>query len=146
MTLSGGECLLQPEFCAALLQELKANGIHTAVDTCGAVPREALDAVLPYTDLFLYDVKTIDGELHRRLTGRDNQQILKNLRALDTVGAEIELRVPVIPGCNDGEIEAIRALAATLRHPHKLTLLPYHNLAGSKYRALGLVNTLPPLR
>ena len=145
VTLSGGECLLQPDFCAALLRELKANGIHTAVDTCGAVPREAFDMVLPYTDLFLYDVKAVDSSLHRRLTGRDNEQILKNLLALDRVGAEIELRVPVIPGCNDSEPDAIRAFAKTLRHPHKLTLLPYHNLAGSKYAALGLKNILPPV-
>ena len=146
VTLSGGECLLQPQFCAALLKELKKNGIHTAVDTCGAVPRESFDFVLPYTDLFLYDVKAIDGDLHRRLTGKDNRQLLANLRALDRVGAEVELRVPVVPGCNEGEIDAIRAFAQTLQHPHKLTLLPYHELAAGKYRALGLSYPMEELK
>ena len=146
VTLSGGECLLQAEFCAVLLKELKAHGIHTAVDTCGAVPYEAFDTVLPYTDLFLYDVKAIDSDLHRRLTGKDNGQILANLQKLDAAGADIELRVPVIPGCNEGEPDAIRAFAETLRHPHKTTLLSYHDLAGSKYTALGMKNTLPPIK
>lgn len=76
MTLSGGECLLQAAFCGELLKALKQNGINTAVDTCGDVPRETIDAVLAYTDVFLYDIKALDEKLHLRCTGRSNRQIL----------------------------------------------------------------------
>ena len=143
VTLSGGECLLQSQFCASLLQALKREGIHTAVDTCGAVPREAIDRVLPYTDLFLYDLKAIDPEVHRRCTGVTNERILENLRYVDAMGAKIEIRYPLVPDYNDGEAEKIRDFLATLRTRPRVRVLPYHNFAGSKYRALGLEATLP---
>ena len=80
VTLSGGECLMQADFCAELLKRLKENGIHTAVDTCGFAPEEALDKVLPFTDTFLYDIKAYDEDVHIRCTGRSNLQILENLK------------------------------------------------------------------
>lgn len=143
VTLSGGECLCQPDFCAELLKTLKEQGIRTAVDTCGAVPRAAFDAVLPYTDLFLYDVKAADEETHRRATGQSNRRILENLAYLDERGAAIEIRVPFVPEYNDGEIGKIAALLKPLRHLTGVRVLPYHNLAGSKYEALGMRNDLP---
>lgn len=143
VTLSGGECLLQSQFCASLLQALKREGIHTAVDTCGAIPREAIDRVLPYTDLFLYDLKAIDPEVHRSCTGETNERILENLRYLDTKGASIEIRYPFVPDYNDGEAEKIRDFLETLCTHPRLRVLPYHNFAGSKYRALELEATLP---
>ena len=143
VTLSGGECLCQLEFCEALLQALKQEKIHTAVDTCGAVAQSALERVLPYTDLFLYDLKAIDEQTHIRCTGKDNRQILENLRFLDGRGANVVIRVPFVPGYNDGEMPKIRAFLGTLQHPYKVELLAYHNFAGSKYRALGMDNTQP---
>jgi len=138
-TLSGGEPLLQAESCAVLLQKLKAEGIHTAVDTCGAVPWSAFEAVLPYTDLFLYDLKHMDSNAHRSLTGLGNEDVLQNLQRLSDCGAQIEIRMPIVPGCNDdaGEIEKAGAFLRTL-HVQRVVLLPYHSLAGSKYEAIGM--------
>ena len=138
VTLSGGECLLQADFCREVLKELKARGINTAVDTCGDVPREALDKVIPYVDRFLYDVKAIDPELHRQCTGRDNSRILDNLLYLDSRGCEIEVRVPLVPDNNDSEAEAIGKLLEGLKGLVKVRVLPYHGYAGSKYTALGM--------
>ena len=83
VTVSGGEPLLQPEFCAELFQLLHREGVSCAVDTCGCVPWSAFETVLPVTDLFLYDLKEIDPETHRRATGVSNSRILENLRKLD---------------------------------------------------------------
>lgn len=143
VTLSGGECLMQADFCRELLAELKSQGISTAVDTCGYAPREALDKVIPYTDVFLYDLKAYDGECHKKCTGKDNRIILDNLKYLDDLGCEIEIRIPFVPGYNDGETEAIGGFVKTLRHVRRIRLLPYHNYAGSKYEALGMENLLP---
>ena len=143
VTLSGGECLLHADFCAALLKALKAEGIHTAVDTCGMVTKGALDKVLPYTDVFLYDVKGVDEATHIHCTGQANAQILDNLRYLDEQGAAVEIRIPYVPDFNDKEMEKIGQLLSGLKHLTKVRILPYHNLAGSKYTSLGLKNTLP---
>ena len=143
VTLSGGECLSQTNFCVRLLQELKQQNIHTAVDTSGYVSPAALELAMPYTDLFLYDIKAIDEDVHVRCTGKKNGVILDNLRYLDKQGKEIWVRVPFVPGCNDREILKIRAFLDTLSNVTKVELLPYHNLAGSKYAALGMPNTLP---
>ena len=83
VTLSGGEPLLQADYCANLLKELKKHGINTAIDTCGYVERTAIDKVLPYTDTFLYDVKAIDEEVHIKCCGVSNSLILENLRYID---------------------------------------------------------------
>lgn len=145
VTLSGGECLLQSEVCAAVLAEMKKNGVNTAVDTCGNVPREAIERVLPYTDEFLYDVKQIDDGKHRAGTGCGNAQILENLRFLSVKGARTEIRYPLIPNFNDGEsdIKEAAEFLKPMKNIAAIRVLPYHNLAGSKYAALGLENTLP---
>lgn len=143
VTLSGGECLLQASFCGVLLKALKQNGIHTAVDTCGDVPREAIDAVLAYTDIFLYDIKALDERLHLRCTGHSNRQILENLHYLADKNVPVEIRYPFVPGYNDGEAEEIAAFLAQFSNITKVRVLPYHNYAGSKYAALGLENMSP---
>jgi pyruvate formate lyase activating enzyme len=135
--------LLQADFCAALLKALKAQGIHTAVDTCGMVAKGALDKVLPYTDVFLYDVKAVTAATHQRCTGYFNGQILDNLVYLEERGAAVEIRIPFVPEWNDEEIEGIGEFLAKRKCVKKVRLLAYHNLAGSKYEALGLKNTLP---
>ena len=137
VTLSGGECLLQADFCEELLSALKNEGVNTAVDTSGAVSREAIDAVLPYTDTFLYDIKAIDENVHIRCTGRGNRDILDNLRYLDSVGAQVEIRVPFVPDYNDGEMARIGEFVSSLGRNYKVRLLAYHRYYESKYTALG---------
>lgn len=143
VTLSGGECLCQADFCAELLKRLKETGINTAVDTCGLVPREAIDKVLPYTDTFLYDIKAIDEDVHKKCTGQSNKLILENLKYIDSCGKAIEIRIPFVPGFNDDQIEKIAQVLSTLKKSKAVKVLPYHNYAGSKYAALGMENTLP---
>ena len=143
VTLSGGECLMQADFCAELLQRLKEIGIHTAVDTCGFVSRAALDKVIPYTDIFLYDLKAYDEDVHIKCTWRSNKLILDNLLYLDSLGKNIEIRIPYVPEYNSDQIEKIAIFLLKLKHITKIRVLPYHNYAGSKYEALGMKNTLP---
>jgi len=143
VTLSGGECLMQADFCAEILKELKKEGIHTAVDTCGFVPREALEKVIPYTDIFLYDLKAYDEEVHIRCTGQSNRRILENLRYLEACGKPIEIRIPYVPRYNCDQMEKLADFLSGFRHVRNIRVLPYHNYAGSKYQALGLKNTLP---
>ena len=143
VTLSGGECLVQADFCAELLKRLKENEIHTAVDTCGFVPRTALDKVIPYTDVFLYDIKAYDEDIHIKCTGVSNKQILENLKYLDSLGKAIEIRIPYVPDYNDSQIEKIALFLAPLQNIKKIRVLPYHNYASSKYEALNMANTLP---
>ena len=143
VTLSGGECLTQADFCANLLKVLKKEGINTAVDTCGYASWDSFEKVLPFTDIFLYDLKAADEEVHNYCTGVSNRLIIENLRRLDALGADIEVRIPFVPGYNDGEIEKIAELLSSLSSVKRVRVLPYHNLAGSKYEALGKENTLP---
>ena len=143
VTLSGGECLMQADFCAALLEKLKENGVHTAVDTCGFVSKSAIDKVLPFTDIFLYDMKAFDDDVHIRCTGHSNQRILENLKYIDSCGKKIEIRIPYVPGMNDDQIPKIAAFLSTLKNITKVKVLPYHNYAGSKYKSLAMKNNLP---
>ena len=143
VTLSGGECLMQADFCAALLEKLKENGVHTAVDTCGFVSKGAIDKVWPFTDIFLYDMKAFDEDVHIRCTGHSNQRILENLKYIDSCGKKIEIRIPYVPGMNDDQIPKIAAFLDTLNNITKVKVLPYHNYAGSKYQSLAMKNTLP---
>lgn len=144
VTLSGGECLTHADFCAELLKALKDNQIHTAVDTCGCVSRDALDKVIPYTDVFLYDLKAYDSDVHKMCTGLPNDIILDNLRYLDSIGKAVEIRIPFVPGYNDCEIEKIAEFLATLKNLTKIRVLPYHNYASSKYRSLDMPCDMPP--
>ena len=143
VTLSGGECLCQADFCAELLKALKEKGINTAVDTCGFVAKDAIDKVLPYTDTFLYDIKAIDEAVHIRCTGQSNQPILENLKYIDSCGKAIEIRIPYVPGYNDGQIKKTAEFLKPLKNIKTVKILPYHNYAGSKYEALHMENTLP---
>ena len=145
VTLSGGEALMQADFCALLLRALKENGVQTAVDTCGFVSREAFDKVIPYTDVFLYDIKAIDPAVHKKCTGVENALILENLRYLDSLGKKIEIRIPYVPGWNSGEIGKIADFVRTLSSVTGVRVLKYHNYARSNYEALDMENTLPEI-
>ncbi|MEE0946356.1 MAG: glycyl-radical enzyme activating protein [Acutalibacteraceae bacterium] len=143
ITLSGGECLCQADFCAELLIALKENGINTAVDTCGFVPRDAIDKVLQYTDTFLYDIKAIDEDVHIKCTGQSNELILENFKYLDSKNKAIEVRIPYVPDFNDSQIDKISDFLKNFKNVKAVKVLPYHNYAGSKYDALNIKNTLP---
>ena len=145
VTVSGGEPLLHPEFCAELFRLLYAENISCAVDTCGEVLWQAFEMVLPYTEIFLYDLKAMTPELHSRLTGRSNERILANLHRLDETGVSIEIRMPVIPGMNDSSEQFISAgrFLAGMRHLTGVRLLAYHAFARSKYESIGHKVTLP---
>ena len=143
VTFSGGECMLQIDFLTEILKRCQATGIHTAVDTAGHVPWERFAQILPYTNLFLYDVKCVSEERHIRGTGVSNSRILENLRRLSAeYNGEIHIRIPVIPGFNDdqAEMEQIAAFLQEIRHS-KVELLPYHRMGSHKYAALGLTPT-----
>lgn len=143
VTLSGGECLMQADFCAELLQMLKKEGINTAVDTCGYVPKESIDKVLPYTDTFLYDIKAIDENVHIKCTGKSNRLILENIKYIDSLDKSIEVRIPYVPNYNDNQIKQIADFLKGLKNSIKVRILPYHNYAGSKYEALNMESSLP---
>ena len=138
-TFSGGEPLLQLPFLQALLEACRAEGIHTAVDTSGYAPREALLAVAPLVDLFLYDLKSMDHQRHEQWTGASNAPILDNLIALGGVHANIWIRVPLVPGFNDapGQMEAIARFVAPIPGVRQVNLLPYHGTAAHKWASLG---------
>lgn len=135
VTLSGGEPLSQPEFALALLAACKRHELHTAIDTCGFAPADVVLSTVPYTDLYLYDLKLMDPVRHKKYTGVDNEIILSNLVKLGEAGAQINARMPFIPGINTDE-ENLRALGEFLRGVRGITqlnLLPYHSAAEDKH-------------
>ena len=146
VTFSGGEPLMQADFLAAVLEACKAEEIKTAVDTCGAVSWEAFERILPLVGLFLYDIKQIDDSLHRKITGVSNIRILENLRRLAETGANILVRMPIVPGKNnaDEDIAAAGRFIATVPGINEVEILPYHETGGDKYKLLNRKYMMPP--
>lgn len=158
VTLSGGEPLFQPDFCAELLLALKEKNVHTALDTTGFASEDEIRRILPYTDLFLYDVKLMDDALHRKYTGVSNKSILENLKLLLISGKQVIIRFPVIPGITDTKenLTAVAAFlspyrdmapqdSASLRFPEsplEIHLLPFHSIASNKYRRFRMENAM----
>lgn len=146
MTLSGGECLLQPDFAAALLEEAHNRGINTAIETAGNVPWSFMKKVLPHVDTMQHDHKLTNPERHKKWTGVDNKRILENFKKAYETFPDISFiaRTPLIPGVNDDE-QHIRAVLEFIR-PHKnvidYELLPYHRFGTSKYGFLGKIYEL----
>lgn len=139
VTFSGGECMLQADFLERILKECKISGIHTAVDTAGHVPYERFEQILPHTDLFLYDVKCMDAEKHKKYTGVTNELILENLSRLLKIKWPVWVRIPIIPTVNDTveEMTAIRDFLKIHGYPERVELLPYHAMGEHKYAAMG---------
>ncbi len=140
VTFSGGEPLMHPEFLIQLLDECGKLGIHRAVDTAGLVKSEILLEVARRTDLFLFDLKMMDSENHRKWIGVPNEKILENLRILADTGAKIIIRIPLVGGVNDDEknmTETARFVAALSGEKKEVNLLPYHKIAQPKYLRLG---------
>lgn len=138
VTLSGGEPLMQFEFALELLKKLKKNGIHTAVETSGYCTRD-LSEINEYVDLWLYDIKLFPEAEHVKYTGKSNEIILKNLYLLDSLGAKIILRCPIIPDINMNESHffSIAELAQGLKNVVAINLEPYHPLGIEKAAQLG---------
>ena len=138
VTVSGGECMLYPDFVAELLDKCKKDGIGTAVDTAGNVPFGSLEKVIPFTDIFLYDIKCVTPEAHKKFTGVVNNRILDNYKLLISMGKRVIVRVPMTVECNAND-EEFPKIAAFLNEykPEKVELLPYHALGENKYRAIG---------
>jgi pyruvate formate lyase activating enzyme len=139
LTLSGGEPLAQADFAFALLTAAKERGIHTCIETSGYASQKALDKVLPVTDLFLFDIKGIDEDRHKKNTGASNRRILRNLDRISTAGKPVILRCPLIPGVNDSDsdLAAIAALANRYRNIIKTEIMAYHNFGVQKAYNIG---------
>lgn len=151
MTLSGGECLCQPEFSRDLLRAAKERGINTAIESMACADFEKIRQLLPYLDLYLMDIKHTNPEKHKEFTGRSNELMMENARRVAFSGqTRLIIRVPVIPSFNDTveEIRGIAEFADTLPGVEELHLLPYHRLGQDKYEGLGrkylMDGILPP--
>lgn len=145
VTLSGGEPAVYPEFAAELFKKLHACNIHTALDTCGAVNFENYQKILPYTDLVLFDLKGMDPARHKQNTGMDNILIHENLKKISKSGTVIEIRMPIVPNCNDfpEDIEKTSLLLKEIETLVRVRLLAYHPWGSEKYAAAGMRNTMP---
>ncbi len=139
VTFSGGECTMQGAFLTELAEACLSEGLHTCIDTCGHTEPKLFEKLLGLADLFLFDIKHMDSEQHKRLTGQGNELIQRNLEtALKAVPEKICIRIPLMPGLNDSE-ENIAAVAALLKPygVHHADVLPCHFFGASKYDALG---------
>lgn len=140
ITLSGGECLVQPEFSAALLRASKDIGISTAIESMACASYEKIQMLLPYLDTYLMDIKHMDGAKHKEFTGKDNALMLENAKKIaESRMTELIIRVPVIPSFNDTEEEilAIAGYAGSLPGVNQIHILPYHKYGEGKYEGLG---------
>lgn len=151
VTISGGECLCQPEFLLELLKRCKDEGIHTAVDTTGFAKWEVIEPILPYTDLFLYDLKCMDSALHKQVTGVPNELILENAKKIAAAGGKFQIRIPTIPMVNDSveAFDAVGKFICELGDSVELVqLLPYHTLGTVKWERLNrkgpVLEAIPP--
>ena len=143
VTFSGGEPLMQPDFLKAILQVCKDKAIHTVVDTSGFASEAGLKKIIPLTQLFLFDLKTLNPELHYNEVGVPLEKVLNNFKLIKDYGNRIRLRIPVIPGFNftdenlDLYLEFIANNKLNLEGVH---LLPYHSIANHKYIKVGKTN------
>ena len=139
ITLSGGECMAQPEFAEALLRAAHEYGYSTAIETTAFAKREVVERLLPHVDHFLMDIKHMDSKKHEAFTSRPNEQILENAKYIAENARHLIIRVPTVPTFNDTveEISAIARFADSLPGVTELHLLPYHRLGQDKYAGIG---------
>lgn len=148
VTFSGGEPLYQPEALINLLKSCSDYRLHTTVDTCGYAQWKVFERILPYTDLFLFDLKLLDPGKHEKYTGVKNRLILENLEKLIAAHAKVEVRIPVIPGINNDGHELDLYMNYLPKFNGKITkihLLAYHEIAETKYKKLNLENRMKAL-
>ena len=135
VTISGGEPAAQPRFVESILRGCHELGIHTAVETCGCVAWSAMSRIAPHVDLFLFDLKVMDAELHKRYAGFSNELVLANLERLaTTMRKDIQVRVPLIPGHTDDDENLTAICRFTVRLGlERIAFLPYNPATGAKY-------------
>jgi len=146
VTVSGGEALSQLAFTAALLKAVKEDGIHTALDTSGFAPQAAVEKVLPYADLFLFDLKHMDNDIHNEVIGVPNGIIKENARFIAANGGKLQIRIPIIPGFNDSleNLTETAEFCVELGSAVELVqLLPYHHFGASKYERMQMYDPMP---
>jgi len=148
VTFSGGEPLMQHNFLLEILKQCKEEEIHTCVDTSGFSRWDKMEKILPYTELFLYDLKHFDNEKHIKYTGVSNRQIIGNLEKLLERGKEVWIRYPFIPELNDDENNLAEMQLFLRKHPEikQLNILPYHNISNHKYNKLNKPYLLKDLK
>jgi pyruvate formate lyase activating enzyme len=148
LTISGGEPMLQFEFTLELLKAARAEGLHTSLDTCGWTSQRLYEQLLPFVDLFLFDYKATNPQVHKKWTGVSNELILSNLDFLVRRGASVRLRCPLVPGINATPEHLAGIAALSKRYPdlEGIDLMAYHNVGNSKYERYGLNNPLPDLQ
>ena len=144
LTLSGGECLCQPEFAAALLRAAQEYGFNTAIESTACAPIETFCTLLPHLDHYFMDIKHVVCEKHKAFTGKDNDLILQNAKILAKEAKHLIIRVPVIPTFNDTpeEISQIAKFVHEIMPGGEIHLLPYHRLGQDKYKGLGRQYTM----
>ena len=144
LTVSGGEPLMPWQFLTELLSKAKDEGLNTCIETCGYAQKDVIRAVAPYVDTFLFDIKETDDERHKALTGVPFTPIKENLMLLDSMGAKIVLRCPIIPEKNlrDAHLEGIAEIAAGLKGLVAVEVMAYHTLGSSKYEALDMPDAM----
>jgi pyruvate formate lyase activating enzyme len=140
VTLSGGEPLLQEDACYELLSECNRNSINTAIETAGNVKWKVFEKILPMTNYLLFDVKTLDNDIHKKYCGVSNRQIIKNLKKLNGTKVDLIIRVPIIPEINDNneEIEEIGNKVKSFPNLKGFELIPFHKFGRSKYMQLDM--------
>ena len=146
ITFSGGEPMMQADALVKLLKACKQEGLHTVLDTSGFAPEKQFDRALDHTDLFLYDLKNMDSDLHLKFTGVDNRLILSNADHLLAMGAMVIFRIPVIPGVNTSAEELdrfVNFVADRKERIREVHLLPYHRIADNKYARLKMKQQMP---
>ncbi|MFH2113520.1 MAG: glycyl-radical enzyme activating protein [Spirochaetota bacterium] len=147
VTFTGGEPLAQGEFLLEAVREFKKYGLHVCLDTSGFAPEELINDIAPYIDLVLYDLKNMDDQVHRRLTGVSNTRILSNARQLVNLGKTIQFSFPLVPGLTDDDenlqatalfVAELTSLAEGEAAKPSIRILPYHDSARIKYKRKGL--------
>ena len=148
VTASGGEAAMQAEFVAEFFKQCLATGIHTALDTSGAIAASKLDRIIEHTDLVLFDLKIMDPARHQEIVGFPLPGILENLRMISRVGKPIWIRYPIVPGYTDDE-ENVRAICDFMKdfpRIERVDLLPFHQLGRHKYLGMGMIYCLAELK
>ncbi|MCR4601389.1 MAG: choline TMA-lyase-activating enzyme [Clostridia bacterium] len=143
VTIGGGECTAQPEACASLLNACKLAGVNTAIETCGYAKLEDLLKIAEFVDLFLFDIKQFNSDLHQQWTGVRNERILDNLKELLHRHYNVCVRMPLLKGVNSSreDIEGVIELLTPYKEDKNfkgINLLPYHKMGVGKYDQLDI--------
>lgn len=140
VTLSGGEPLLQPDFCEDVFLRLKREKIHSALDTCGAIPLDSCQSAVDAADMILLDIKALDHALCKTVTGRDNTHTLSLLDHCEAIGKPVWIRHVLLPGytLDKDKLEEMGDFLSRYRCIERVELLPFHKMGEYKWKELGI--------